>query len=186
MPPARDQFCSACGTAYPAPLIYPRVCPNASCGMMVWANPIPVAVALVPIIDGPRTGLLVVRRGIEPQIGKLALVGGFVEDHERWQRAAVREVAEETGAVVDESSVTLFDAVSTEPRPNRILLFATTAPLDVARLPPFMPSAESQGRGVVSGPEGLDEVFAFRLHAAAARRWFAERGITGRHDHAER
>jgi hypothetical protein len=33
----------------------------------------------------------------------------------------------------------------------------------------------------VFGPEGLDEVFAFSLHAEAARKYFAGRGITGPH-----
>ena len=41
---------------------YPKSC--AACGAQVWANPIPVAVALVPIVEGVRTGLLVVRRAI--------------------------------------------------------------------------------------------------------------------------
>jgi 8-oxo-dGTP diphosphatase len=76
MPPIRDQFCSACGTAYVAREAYPRRCPEPACGLEVWANPIPVAVTLVPVIDGARTGLLVVRRGIEPGRGRLALVGG--------------------------------------------------------------------------------------------------------------
>ena len=148
--PTRDLFCSACGTAYVPPLAYPRSCPNPTCAMQVWANPIPVAVALVPIVDGDRTGLLVVRRGLEPGGGKLALVGGFVEDHERWQTACVREVREEVQVEIDPSSVVLLDAVSTEPRPTRILLFATCAPVERARLPPFVPGAESAERGVVS------------------------------------
>ncbi len=153
---------------------------------MVWANPIPVAVALVPVVDGDRTGLLVVRRGIEPRIGKLALVGGFVEAHERWQAGLVREVVEETGVIVDAASVTLLEAVSTEPRPDRILLFATTGAVEAGELPPFPANPENLARGVVFGPAGLDEVFAFPLHAAAARRWFASRDITGDHDHVER
>jgi ADP-ribose pyrophosphatase YjhB (NUDIX family) len=153
---------------------------------MVWANPIPVAVALVPVKDRGRTGLLVVRRAIEPRVGMLALVGGFVEEHERWQDGAAREVAEETGVVVDPTTIRLFDAVSTEPFPNRILMFATTAPVDAATLPTFTPSGESSGRGLVYGPAGLDEVFAFPLHIAAARRWFAEQGIAGPHAHADR
>jgi len=186
MPLSRDLYCHACGTAFADPQAYPRTCANPACKAMVWANPIPVAVAMVPIVDGARVGLLVVRRGIPPQIGKLALVGGFVEEHERWQVAVAREVLEETAVVVDAESVTLFDAVSTEPRPDRILMFATTAPLRADALPPFASTEESQGRGVVYGPDGLDDVFAFALHAAAARRWFAERGITGGHDHAER
>jgi len=153
--------------------------------MMVWANPIPVAVALVPVAWRGRTGLLVVRRGIEPRRGLLALVGGFVEEHERWQTAAAREVREETGVSIDEPSVQLFDAVSTSPLPNRILLFATAAPVEAARLPPFAPSAEAMARGIILGPDGLDEIFAFALHVAAARRWFAEQGIAGPHDHVE-
>ena len=181
MPPVRDQFCSACGTAFVPPLAYPRTCPNPACQLQVWANPIPVAVTLVPVLHGARTGLLVVRRGIPPRIGYLALVGGSVEDHERWQEAAAREVREEVQVDIDVATVSLVDAVSTEPRPNRILLFATCAPVDAAVLPVFAPSAESQARGVVFGPDGLDSEFAFPLHAAAARRWFADRGITGGH-----
>jgi ADP-ribose pyrophosphatase YjhB (NUDIX family) len=178
MPPIRDQFCSACGTAYVAREAYPRRCPEPACGLEVWANPIPVAVTLVPVIDGARTGLLVVRRGIEPGRGRLALVGGFIEDHERWQDAAAREVREEVQVVIDPATVTLLDAVSTAPRPNRILLFATCAPVVAADLAPFVANSESLARGVVFGPDGVDE-FAFTLHAAAARRWFAERGVTG-------
>jgi len=75
----RDSFCSYCGTAF-AQATYPRTC--ASCGVEIWANPVPVAVVLAQIVDGYRTGLLVVRRAIPPAIGKLALVGGFIEEHE--------------------------------------------------------------------------------------------------------
>ncbi|MBK9034203.1 MAG: NUDIX domain-containing protein [Myxococcales bacterium] len=185
MNPIRDKFCSACGTAYAPPLAYPRLCANPACRMMVWANPIPVAVTLVPVVHGARTGLLVVRRGIEPRRGLLALVGGFVEDHERWQTAAAREVREEVHVEIDADSVTLRDAVSTEPRPNRILLFATCARVDAATFPPFAANTESMSRGVIFGPDGLDDAFAFPLHAAAARRWFAERGATGSLDHLE-
>jgi hypothetical protein len=41
------------------------------------------------------------------------------------------------------------------------------------------PNTEVSERGVVFGPDGLDEVFAFSLHAEAARRYFAGRGVTG-------
>jgi len=181
----RYRFCPACGRPYEAPLARPRRCANPSCGVTIWANPIPVAVALVPVVWRDRTGLLVVRRGIEPRRGLLALVGGFVEEHERWQTAAAREVLEETGVAVDENSLRLFDAVSTEPVPDRILLFATAAPLAASGLPPFTPGQESQARGIVFGPGGLDQLFAFPLHVAAARRWFESQGIGGDHDHVE-
>ena len=179
MAAARDTFCSHCGTAYAPPLAYPRRC--AACGVQVWANPIPVSVLLVPIVDGGHTGVLVVRRAIPPAIGKLALVGGFLEEHERWQDGGAREVREETGVAVDATRIEPLWFTSTEPRPNRVLLFGTTAPLDAAALPAFAANHEVSERGVVFGPDGLDEVFASGLHVEAARRFFAARAITGAH-----
>ncbi len=173
----RDTYCSYCGTAYPPPLAYPRTCP--SCKTQVWANPIPVAVVLVPVVAAGRTGLLVVRRAIEPQIGKLALVGGFVEEQESWQVAGARELREEVSVEVDAQKITPFWFTSTEPRPSRVLLFGVAAALSA--LPPFEPNHEAIERGVVFGPVGLDDVFAFPLHVAAATRWFAAESITGSH-----
>ena len=50
-------------------------------------------------------------------------------------------------------------------------------------MPPFTPSSETSERGLVFGPEGLAEAFAFSMHAEAARRFFAEHGQTGLHDY---
>jgi ADP-ribose pyrophosphatase YjhB (NUDIX family) len=181
----KDSFCSFCGTAFTPPLHYPRRCPNTTCGMEIWANPIPVAVVLVPVRtqqDGSeRTGLLVVRRNIEPRRGLLVLVGGFVEEQETWQAAGAREVKEEAGVVIDPASVTPFWYTSTEPRPNRVLLFSVAAPLDAATLPAFPENAEASERGLVFGPEGLADVFAFPLHVRAAERYFAAHGTSGPH-----
>ena len=175
----RDTYCSYCGTAYETASDYPRTCP--SCKTQVWANPIPVSVVLVPILHGGRIGLLVVRRDIEPRRGKLALVGGFLEEDETWQQGGAREIHEETGVVVDPGTLTTMWFTSTEPRPNRVLLFSVAASVD-GELPPFAPNRETSERGLVFGPDGLGEVFAFPLHAEAARRYFAEHGITGPHD----
>jgi ADP-ribose pyrophosphatase YjhB (NUDIX family) len=178
----RDAFCSYCGTAFSPPLVYPRTCPNPACGVQIWANPIPVAVVLQPILHGERTGLLVVRRAIEPRRGFLALVGGFVEETETWQAAGAREVCEEAGLHIEPNSLSPFWYTSTEPRPNRVLLFAMATRLSATALPPFPPNAEASERGAVFGPEGLAEVFAFPLHARAAERYFAAQGIVGGHD----
>ena len=43
---------------------------------------------------------------------------------------------------------------------------------------------ETAERGVVFGPDGLDEVVGFTLHAEAARRWFAGLRIRGPHAYA--
>jgi ADP-ribose pyrophosphatase YjhB (NUDIX family) len=161
----RDTFCSYCGARHAEPLAYPRTCP--ACAVTVWANPIPVAVVLQPIVVADRTGLLVVRRAIPPQIGKLALVGGFIEEHEAWADAAAREVREETGARIDPAGLAPFWYASSEPRPNRVLLFALAAPIALAALPPFTHDAESSERGVIFGPGELASVFAFSSHIEA-------------------
>ncbi len=84
-----------------------------------------------------------------------------MEAHETWAEGGVRELREETGVVVDAATLTPFWFTSTEPRPNRVLLFSTAPPVAVAALAPLVANAETQERGVVFGPQGLDEVFAF-------------------------
>lgn len=177
----KDAFCSHCGTAFPPPLKYPRTCANAACGTELWANPVPVAVVLAPVTVDGDTGLLVIRRGIEPRKGYLALAGGFIEDHETWQQAGAREVKEESGVDLDPAKLETFWYCSTEPRPNRVLLFGTSAPVEAASLAPFRPSSETTERGVVFGPGGLAEVFAFPLHRQAVERWFKAHNVTKAH-----
>jgi ADP-ribose pyrophosphatase YjhB (NUDIX family) len=136
----------------------------------------------VPVVTASsETGLLVVRRSIEPKKGLLALTGGFLEEHETWQQGGVREVREETGLVLEAGSVSPLWFTSTEPKPNRVLLFSVATPVQEAQLPAFVPSNETSERGLVFGPEGLEGVFAFGLHVEAVRRWFSSRGVTGPH-----
>jgi ADP-ribose pyrophosphatase YjhB (NUDIX family) len=180
----RDAHCNYCGTKYEPPLAYPRTC--TSCKTQVWANPIPVSVVLVPIVDHARTGILVVRRAIQPQLGKLGIVGGFLEEHESWQHGGARETREETGVIIDPTKLTPLWFASSEPKPNRLLLFSVAPPLSVDALPPFAANTETSERGLVFGPGGLEDVFAFSLHVEAAKRYFAERGVTGPHDFTRR
>ena len=176
----RDAHCNYCGTKYDPPLAYPRTCTG--CKAQVWANPIPVSVVLVQVVDGDRTGLLVVRRAIPPQIGKLGIVGGFLEEHESWQQGGTRETREETGVTIDPTTLVPLWFASSEPKPNRLLLFSVAPPQPVGGLPPYQRDTETSERGLVFGPGGLEDVFAFPLHVEAARRYFAERGVTGNHD----
>ena len=178
-----NSHCSHCGTRFESVDGYPRTCPNSDCGAMTWANPIPVSVVLLPLVHRGRTGLVVVRRAIPPQKGKLALVGGFVDVGETWQSAGAREVREEIGATIDASGLQPFWFTSTEPNPNRVLLFSRARPIDA--LPTFTPNAEVSERGAVFGPGGLEDVFAFPLHIEAARRWFEAQGTASAHDYTE-
>lgn len=174
----RDTFCSYCGTRFADPTTYPRMC--TACGAQTWANPIPVAVVLLPVTDGARTGLLVVRRAIPP-VGKLALVGGFIEEHEAWQVCAARELREETGVAIDPGALEPLWFASSAPRPDRVLLFSLAPAIDASALPPFIPSAEVSQRGIWFGPGagGPDDQLGFPLHAEAARAYFQRAGAAG-------
>lgn len=180
--PIRDTYCSFCGAAYAPPLAYPRTC--GSCAITVWSNPIPVSVVLVPVRREGRLGLLVVRRAIEPRLGKLGIVGGFLEDHETWQEGGAREVREEANVRIDPAALAPFWFASSQPKPNRLLLFSIAPELDAAALPPHAPNAETSERGLVFGPDGLDGELAFASHVEAAKKFFAQRGIAGPHAYA--
>lgn len=166
-PPVKDSHCSFCGSAYPPGAPWPRTC--ARCARTVYRNPLPVAVALQPVRDGDRTGLVVIRRAIEPSRGLLALPGGFVDHGETWQQAVVRELAEETGIPADPGQVRLADVLSDTD--GYLLVFGLLPLRDADGLPPFTPTAETTARQVLTAPAEL----GFPLHTAAARAWFAGR-----------
>ncbi|MBY8880661.1 NUDIX domain-containing protein [Actinacidiphila acidipaludis] len=164
--PVRDSHCSACGARYPTGTGWPRRC--ASCGSWAYRNPLPVAVALVPVRDGDRTALVVIRRTIEPSRGLLALPGGFIDFGESWEQAVVRELAEETGIIAAAGEVTLADALTDEAG-GYLLLFGLLPERAAADLPPSVATDETEGHQLLPEPADL----GFPLHTVAARRWFA-------------
>ncbi|WP_229073581.1 NUDIX domain-containing protein [Actinoplanes sp. DH11] len=161
--PDRHAHCPFCGARFEPGRPWPRRC--TACGETSYLNPSPVAVALQPV----GTGLLAVRRGIAPARGRLALPGGFVEQGETWQAAAVRELGEETGVVADPEGVRLFDTISAPD--GTILIFGLLPPL-AGPLPPVPDTTETLGREVLDGPAEL----GFSIHTTIANRWFARSG----------
>lgn len=163
--PVRHSHCSSCGTPYRPAGDWPRTC--AVCGDTAYRNPLPVAVALLPVRDAQGGGLVVITRAIEPRLGGTALPGGFIDHAEDWQQAVVRELGEETGIEAAAEQVRLADALSSAA--GHLLLFGLLPERDVAGLPPSAPTDETTGWHLLREPAEL----AFPLHTEAVRRWFA-------------
>jgi ADP-ribose pyrophosphatase YjhB (NUDIX family) len=163
VPHLKNSYCSYCGAAYAVDQSWPRTC--AACDAISYVNPLPVSVLLLPVDDG----VLVVRRAIPPRQGQLALPGGFINQDESWQAAAVRELREEAGIIVNPTELRLFDVLSAPD--GTVLIFGTAQPRCASELPAFAASAEASERSVLARPEPL----AFPLHTLVVERWFAER-----------
>jgi ADP-ribose pyrophosphatase YjhB (NUDIX family) len=162
----RHSHCGYCGTAFPADAGWPRTCPG--CGRMTWHNPLPVAVALLPVRTAAGTGLVVVRRAIDPGYGRLGLPGGFMEVGESWREAMARELFEETTIVADPASITLFD-VHSPPTAHTLQVFGLLPAMDEAGLPPMVPNEETLEWLVVTEPHDL----VFDTHTRAMADYFA-------------
>ncbi|ARQ67652.1 NUDIX domain-containing protein [Streptomyces marincola] len=158
--------CPFCGVGYAADAAWPRDCPG--CGETHWANPLPVAVVLLPVLEGERRGLVVVRRDIEPCRGELALPGGYMELGETWEQAAVRELGEETGLTASPAEVTLFDVRTGD---HTLNVFALLPPVAAGTLPPPAATPEATEWLVLTAPAPL----AFPTHTAVVESWFAGR-----------
>jgi ADP-ribose pyrophosphatase YjhB (NUDIX family) len=160
----QHSHCSYCGTAYLADAGWPRTCPG--CEEITWRNPLPVAMVVVPVIGDRGTGVVVIRRDIEPARGELALPGGFIETGETWREGACRELREETGLIADPGTVKLIDVMST---PSTLNIIAQVAPMRAADLGESTPNDEVSEWLVIDRPIPL----AFPTATAAVEHFFA-------------
>lgn len=160
----KNSHCSFCGAPFAsADQPWPRQCD--SCGKTSFLNPAPVAVLVQPVDDG----ILVIRRGIPPHRGKLALPGGFIDHGEDWRAAAARELFEETGIEINPETVTERRVLSAPD--GTLLVFGQSPPMRHEDLPTFMPNREVEERLVIT--EAGDDM-AFDLHARVVNEFFAE------------
>lgn len=97
--PAQVKFCPLCGGAMAERVVLPdrkrhKVCRR--CGFVYFVGPKLVAGCLVV----ERRRVLLLRRGIEPALGRWTFPGGFVDVGETPIEAALRETVEEVGMTV--------------------------------------------------------------------------------------
>ncbi len=128
---------------------------------MPFLNPVPVAVALVPY-NGKLVGI---RRGIEPRKGMIALPGGYINSGETFHAALSRELIEETGIAVSETSWKVFH-VGDSIKADRILIFGMTS--EIADLDFDFKSEESSEILLIDSKTSL----AFPLHEEARDLFF--------------
>jgi 8-oxo-dGTP diphosphatase len=91
-------FCERCATRLSSGTVEGVVrpcCPE--CGFVVYKDP-KVAAGVIVMYEG---GVVLLKRGIEPSLGKWVFPGGYVDRGEPTDTAAVREAAEEVGLRVE-------------------------------------------------------------------------------------
>lgn len=168
--PSQNSHCSYCGHAFQFDQPWPRTC--SACQNITFRNPIPVAVVVQPVGEE----ILLIRRAIEPRIGKWALPGGYVDFGESWQEAAVRELWEETGLSAASESMKLID-VHVGWNGATMLVFGE-APLRSPEEVSLQSSSSEVSEMMLCRPEKLAKVdFAFPLHRTVVERWLQSKHI---------
>lgn len=147
---------------------------------ITYFNPTPVVVAIVPVrainpaSGALEVGLLTIERGIEPQLGLLALPGGYLE-YEDWRCGLLRELFEETNIRIDDiSCVTLQGARSIDEN-RKIVLFGSVPPVEQAVLSEFVANRECPRFEIIFEAREL----AFATHTEMATDFFASLGRYG-------
>jgi ADP-ribose pyrophosphatase YjhB (NUDIX family) len=156
-------FCPSCGTAMRDAERFGqmrRVCP--ACHYVQFDDPKVAAGAFIQQ-DGK---ILLVKRGVEPEIGKWALPAGYVDYGEDPAEAAIRETLEETGLQIQITD--LFDVILTHSLNEVIFIIYRAEPI----------GGELQADDDVEevawfGKDDIPEV-AFDSTRLVIQRWLAE------------
>ena len=158
----KDSFCSYCGVQFIDDPQYPKKC--SSCGEYAWGNPIPVVVILFTVENQGKTGVLIQQRNINPEKGKWALTGGYVNNKEDWREAAVRETMEELKLETNPNKFELVDVIAGKNSLTLLIICKYNEPISYEILSSFEPNEEVQALDVMWEPREL----AFSVHTKFA------------------
>lgn len=102
------------------------LCPHCGKPYSCWRNPAPTTDV---IIHEPGRGVVIIRRANEPR--GFALPGGFIEEGEQAEAAAVREMREETGLDVELTGLLgVYSGPHRDPRRHTLSVVFTGRPRD--------------------------------------------------------
>lgn len=156
------RYCPRCATPMTQQLIFGQERPTCpACHYVQFYDPKVASAAFV--LEGQQ--VLLVKRGIEPELGKWALPGGYVDYGEDPAQAAIRETAEETGLQVEVTA--LEDVIFTQAIHPVILIVYRTRPIGGALL------AGDDAEAVAWFDPGQWPAIAFESTQRVLSRWLA-------------
>jgi len=166
------RFCPRCGGELASQLVDLRerlVCQ--ACGFIFYINPKVAAGALVED-DGH---VVLVRRGVEPGLGKWGLPSGFAEVDESIEETAIRECREETGLqIVVDDLLGVYSYENVTQGRGVLVLYAGHVVGGELR-----PGDDALEVGRFT-PDEVPEDIAFRTHRRALHDWKKARAVTYR------
>lgn len=156
----KDSFCSYCSAEFKKDTPYPKHC--SACGEYAWGNPLPVVIAVFPVVSNGKIGLLIQQRNIDPQKDKWALTGGYINHNEGWREAIARESMEELGLTISPNKFLLHDVVGGKNSALQVVCLYDGV-LSSTELASFKPNNEVQAIDIMYEPRDL----AFPSHTQA-------------------
>lgn len=129
------------------------ICPHCGLPYSAWKNPAPTVDV---VIHDPHRGVVIIKRGNEPH--GYALPGGFVDEGEQVEAAAIREMKEETNLDIElQGLLGVYSAPDRDPRGHTM----STVFVGRARNPEALKAGDDAATAAWYSLEDLPEPIVF-------------------------